>query len=277
MTTVYEDEPLTGRAAALRDEDRHDEAIALLRDAVAAGEPSAPEVLAYALMGSDRPRDALKVLKKVIKRGRTDLFSLLGSLASELGAARTADRAYREAIANGDLSALNDYGLFLRLEGRFAEAISVLSRSAEFGDDLAPGNLMALYLDKLDDPRAALEIGEKYLDPDKPAIYPALADVYATLGRLDDAEELFHRGVELDAPRIHQQYAWFLWLHRHDLAAAEREFWAAWDNDESGWGYALGYFLLDQGRTEEAKAILERGATWGDLNARQLLEELDRK
>ena len=274
MTTVYEGEPLTGRAAELRDDDRHDEAIALLRDAVVAGEPSAPEELAYALLGSDHPREALTLLKKVIKRGRTDLFSLLGSLASELGEAKTADRAYRQAIAHGDLSALNDYGLFLKIEGRFPEAVDVLSRSAEFGDVLAPSNLTALYLDDLNNPQAALEVGEKYLDPHKPATYSALADVYATLGRLDDADGLFHRGIELGAPRIHQQYAWFLWLHQEDLAGAEREFWAAWDNDEAGWSHDLGYFLLEQGRVEEARAVLERGVTWGDLDARELLVRL---
>lgn len=274
---MYEDEPLVGRAAELREEDRHDEAIALLRDAVAAGEPSAPRDLAYALLGGDRPREALKVLRKAIKRGRTDLWTVLGSLAAELGEAKTVDRAYGQAIAHGDLSALNDYGYFLCDEGRFTEAADVLTRSAEFGDVLAPGNLMSLYLDDLNDPVTALAIGEKYLDPNKPHTYPALADVYATLGRLDEADELFQRGLELDAPRIHQLYAWFLWLHQEDLAGAEREFWAAWDNDERGWSHALGSFLLDRGRIAEARVILEYGVTWGDLKARQLLDSLERQ
>jgi hypothetical protein len=51
VARVYESEPLTRRAAELRDEERHDEAVALLHDAVAADEPSALRELAYALLG----------------------------------------------------------------------------------------------------------------------------------------------------------------------------------------------------------------------------------
>jgi tetratricopeptide (TPR) repeat protein len=160
--TVDENGPLTQRGVELRHEDRHSEAIQVLRDAVACGERAAPRELAYALLGTDRPREALKVVKRAIKAGRSDLNSLLGSLADDLGDARTADKAYRKAISLGDLSALNDYGVYLRGEGRYEEAVDALRRSAEFDDVKAPGNLVALYSDDLNDLYSAVEIGEKY-------------------------------------------------------------------------------------------------------------------
>jgi Tfp pilus assembly protein PilF len=269
-----EDEPLTRQGTELRHEDRHDEAVEVLREAVAAGEWGAPRELAYALLGSDRPREALNVVKQAIRAGRLDLNSLLGSLAAELGDATTADTAYRMAISAGDLSALNDYGIFLGDQGRYEEAVGVLRRSAALGDVLAPGNLVALYSDDLNDLDSAREFGEKYLEPRRSSVYPVLADVYKRLGRIDKAESLFRQAVELDAPRVHQQYGWFLWHDRKDLAGAEREFWSAFDHDEAGWSYALGSFLVGQGRLEEAHAVLERGLLWGDLDARDLLAEL---
>src|SRR3981189_1157656 len=111
-------------------------------------------------------------------------------------------------------------------------------------------------------------------DLSKPGVYPVLAEVYGRLGRLEEAESLFRQAVELEAPRVHQQYGWFLWCVRKDLVGAEREFWAAFDHDEAGWSYALGSFLVGQDRIEEARAVLERGLLCGDLDPRDLLAEL---
>jgi pentatricopeptide repeat protein len=187
-----------------------------------------------------------------------------------------ADKYYQKAIAGGDLSALNDYGTLLAGEQRFGEAIDMFTRSAAFGDVLAPGNLIAIYVDDLEDFDSAVTFGEQYLDSSKPGVYPALADAYAHLGRFEEAENLFQQALELGAPRVHQKYAWFLWLQRNDLTGAEREFWAAHDHDEEGWSHALGYFLIDQKRIPEARAVLERGVSWGDLDASDLLDDLGR-
>ena len=265
---------LTQRGIELREDDQHEDAIETFRAAMALGERSAPRELAYALMGTERPREALKVVKRAIKTGRVDLYSLLGLLAVKLGEVKLADRSYRKAIESGDLSALNDYGSFLGDEGRFEEAIATLLRSAEFGDVLAPGNLISIYVEDLDDLDSALQAGLKYLDPTRLTVYPALAEVYAHLDRLDDAEDLFRQGIELQAPRVHQRYGEFLRRYRQDFVAAERELWAAFDNDESGWSRVLGSFLVERGRTDEARAVLERGAAWGDLDAQEMLLDL---
>ncbi|MDT7799327.1 MAG: hypothetical protein QOI78_2760 [Actinomycetota bacterium] len=57
--------------------------------------------------------------------------------------------------------------------------------------------------------------------------------------------------------------------------AAEREFRLAKENDEPGWGYELGNFLVVRGRPDEAGDVLAHASAWGDLEARALLEDLE--
>jgi tetratricopeptide (TPR) repeat protein len=95
--------------------------------------------------------------------------------------------------------------------------------------------------------------------------------VYELSGRLDEAEALYRRAVELGALRAHVRLGWFLRDARQDMAAAEGEFRLAWDNDEAGWGYELGSLLRDDGRTDEAVDVLRYASSWGDQDARELL------
>jgi Tfp pilus assembly protein PilF len=193
--------------------------------------------------------------------------------ASEVGDAKTSDRAYRAAVDSGDLSALNDYGIFLGEQGRYRESVEILRRACDFGDVLAPGNLVTTYAEDLGDLPAAIEVGERYADPGRPSVYRALAAAYAQTGQLDTAGELFRRAIETGAPKAHQAYARFLWHEVNDPAAAEQQFWLAFEADEPGWSVGLGELLIELGRREEARAVLERGTEWGDLDARALLEE----
>ncbi len=269
-----DEHPLTLRGARLRDEDRHDEALPVLRDAVAAGEPDAPRLLALTLIEIGDNEQGRDVLVEAVGGGRVELAGLLGDVADALGDSELAEASYRKAIEAGDPDALNDFAVFLRGEERYDEAIAVLNQAIAAGDSLAPGNLVSLYFDDLEDLEIAERLGRQFLDETKPSTYTALANVCALQQRLTEAEELHRKAIELKAPKAHINYAEFLWEERDDEAGAEAELRLAQDNDEPGWGYELGYFLSETGRDEEAREVLTQAASWGDLDAAELLEEL---
>lgn len=270
-------QPLTRQAAALRDEEDYDHAIPLLEQAVAEGEPDALRLLALSLFESDRAAEAERILSQaVVEEKKHDLASLLGDIADDLGHAELAEDAYRIAIDHGEVSALNDYGCFLRNQERHQEAIAAFNRAIDSGDELAGGNLVLVYSEDLEDLEKAQELGERYLSPSQPKTYTALADVYERLGRLDDAELLYVRAVDLKAPRAHLYFGWFLRDFRENLVAAEAEFRRAREEDEAGWGADLGSLLLATGRQEEAVEVLRRAAEWGDVEAGNLLIEINK-
>ncbi|MEA5365312.1 hypothetical protein VA596_37690 [Amycolatopsis sp., V23-08] len=266
---------LTDRGARLRDDDRHEEALPLLRDAVAAGEPGASRQLALTLMETGDYEAAEKVLVTAVDGGETRLAGLLGAVADDLGHAVTAESAYRTALAAGNGEAANDFGVFLRGQERFDEAIAVLTEAVRAGDTLAAGNLVHLYLEDLADVGTAERLAREHLDERRPSTYVALAAVLAARGDLAGAEEAHRRSVELGAPKAHQNFALFLWEERDDPVAAEREFRLAKEDDEPGWGYELGNFLVERGRPDEAGDVLAHASAWGDLEARALLEDLE--
>jgi Tfp pilus assembly protein PilF len=270
--------PLTQQGLELIDDEsgdwaKHDQAIEIFRDAVQQGEAAAPRALACALAERGRLDDAIALLEPIVAEGRLDLAGLLADIFDDADNTERAEHFYLLAVEQGDLEALNDYGVFLVAEERFEEAIPVYERAIAAGDTLAAGNLVSLYAEDLDDLPKALELGLQYLDEAKPKTYSALAAVRQRLGELDEAERLYARAIELDAPDAHLHMAWFLQDHRDDLARVEAEFVKARENDELGWGYHLGKFLIDQERYDEAAGVLAHAAHWGDLDAQQLLEE----
>src|SRR5690242_2797643 len=112
-----DEESLTERGAELRDAERHAEAIPVLRQAVARGEPDAPRLLALALIELDDRPAARQVLSDAVDQGRVDLAGLLGDVADDLNDTELAERAYQLAIDSGDPKAPNDYGVFLSQRG----------------------------------------------------------------------------------------------------------------------------------------------------------------
>lgn len=269
-------ESLPVRVNRLRDEDRYDEALPILRDAFAAGEPEASRLYAVSLMETGNHPAAREVLVEAVhERGQVRLAGLLGAVADDLDEPELAESAYRTAIAAEDAQALNDYGVFLRGQERYPEAIEVLERAIAQGDNLAAGNLISLYFDDLGDLDTAERLALHHLTEAHPSTYVALANVHAEQGRLDEAEAGFREAVRLDARLVHQNYALFLWRKRADPIAAEREFRLAQDSDEPGWGYELGSFLVEQDRRDEALDILAWAASWGDVEAGKVLAEID--
>jgi hypothetical protein len=99
--------------------------------------------------------------------------------------------------------------------------------------------------------------------------------VRAAVGRADEAEALYRRAGALGALRAHSAYGAFLFALRGDVAAAERELREAGRHAEPGWEFALGRFLVDEGRAAEARPYVAAAAALGDDDALTLLAEID--
>lgn len=274
-----DDEPLSPRGRLLLDSgsDRHDEAVAVLRKAVAEGEEAAPGLLARAYLDRGYRHETIDLLVPLVRAGRHDLALPLGDALASVGDTDRAEDAYRYAISTSDPSAMNTFGVFLRHRGRFKEAARMLRRAAEAGDEMAPANLVAVLWENAEDhePLAAQRTAERWADETRPSTLLGLAFIRAATGRYDDAERIYQRAAELGAYRGHIEYAAFLQEAREDLAAAETELTAAESDHEPGWALAFGQFLADVGRPDEARAYLDHAAYWGSIEAVATLKELD--
>jgi tetratricopeptide (TPR) repeat protein len=272
-------EPLCDEARRLRDapgadtDEHHAELVALLRRALACGEPSAPGLLAAVHLDHGERREVVDLLTPVVVvRRQADLAGLLGETLAAMGDHEGAEQAFLVGLDGGDPGAMNDYGVFLRDRGRTQEALYVLDRAVRAGDDLAPLNLVALHLEELDDPVTATELAERFLDEDRPSTLVALADCRLAAGRVDDAGELYRRAAEGGGACAHIYYGWFLRDRRDDLAGAEEQLRRAHEVGEPGAAFHLGRFLFDLGRPEDALPCFEEAAWPGDPDAVAVLE-----
>jgi Tfp pilus assembly protein PilF len=273
------EEPLSeqGRTLLDADADRHDEAVMMLRKALAAGEYAAPGLLARAYLDRGYRHETIELLTPLVREGRHDLALPLGDALASVGDTDRAEDAYRYAISTGDASAMNTLGVFLRHRGRTKESALMLRRAAEAGDDMAPMNLVAVLWENPEqhEPLAARHAAEKWAEESRPSTLLGLAFIRAANGRYDEAERIYRLAAELGAYRGHIEYASFLQQAREDLAAAEAELAAAEADQEPGWALAYGLFLADVGRPEEARVYLDHAAYWGSIEARAALSELD--
>lgn len=267
-------EPLAAEGAALLGSGRPLEAVEVLRQAVASGEQTAPDLLVRAYLDSGNWHAAVEWLTPLVEQGHVRFAGRLGVALSELGDRVRAEDALRLAVSSGELGAANDLAILLRDENRIAEGILVLARAAEQGDPLAPANLVGLHLEDGDLPAAA-EAAERYADEARPDTVLALAEVRAGQSRLDEADGLFRRACELGAIRAHTIYGQFLLAERGDVPGAQGEFDEARRNDEPGWAATMGRFLLDVGRPDEAREFLLVAADSGDRAAADTVAELD--
>jgi tetratricopeptide (TPR) repeat protein len=267
-------EPLSADGAALLEEGRPVEAVEVLRQAVAVGEPSAPALLLRAYFDSGSWRAVADWLGPLVEQGDVRWAGRLGVALAELGEAANAEAALRLAVEHGEVAAANDLAILLRDQRRMPEAVQVLLRAVDAGDLQAPANLVALLLEDGDLPAAA-DVAQRYCDESRPDTLVALADVFVAQGRNDEAESLYRRAGQLAALRAHTAYGTFLLEVRGDPEGAEREFLEARRHAEPGWAYTLGRFLLDEGRGEEARPVLQVAVDSGDPAAGEALAELD--
>jgi tetratricopeptide (TPR) repeat protein len=212
-------------------------------------------------------------LEPHVEQGQVRFAGRLGVALVQLGERERAEAALRLAVESGDVPAANDLAILLRDEGRLVEAVNVLVDAAAAGDQLAAANLVAVQLEAGDLPAAAAA-AEQYATERRPDTILALADVRTQQGRHADADALYRRAGELGALRAHTMYGQFLVAHG-DPAAAEREFREAERLAEPGSAFALGRFLFDVGRVDEARPYLQIAVDEGDEQALEALAELD--
>ena len=193
-----------------------------------------------------------------------------------VGAAPAADRT-RVLLVDDAVDTLEAFGYLLELEGAKVtlarSGIEALEQAVAAGDSIAPANLVALHLEagRLDQ---ALETAERHVDETRPDTLVALGDVRVAQGRGTEAEHLYVQAIRLGAGRAHTAYAYYL-AGNGDLAGAEREFRAAVEEGEPRWAVTLARFLLDAGRLDEARGYLQVAIDAGDVEAAELLAELE--
>jgi tetratricopeptide (TPR) repeat protein len=267
-------EPLAAQGAALLRAGRALDAVEVLRQAVAAGEPSAPDLLVRAYLDSGSWRAAVEWLTPLVEQGQVWFAGRLGVALVELGERERAEDMLRLAVDNGEVAAVNDLAILLRDQGRLLEAVQMLAQAADAGDTQAAANIVELHLEA-GDLAAAIAAAEQYADEHKPDTIVALADVRAQQGRADDAEGYYRWATELGGLRAHTAYGQFLLVTRGDAVRAEMEYRQAEQHAEPGWAYTLGRFLLDEGRPDEARYYLQVAVDGGDTAAAAAMVELD--
>lgn len=269
-----DDEPLSREGAALLTAGRPLDAVEVLRHGVATGEPSAPDLLARAYLDSGSWHAAVEWLGPLVEQGHVRFAGRLGVALVGVGNREDAEDALRLAVRSGEVAAANDLSILLRDTDRLAEAIQVLEHAAEAGDRQAPSNVVALFLDDGDLPSASAA-AERWADDTNADSVLALAEVRASQARIAEAESLYYRAAELGALRAHLAYGQFLLAARGDVDGAERQFAQARRHEEPNWAAVTARFLLDEGRTDEAREYLRAAVDAGDGEAAQTLRNLD--
>ena len=188
---------------------------------MAAGEPGAPDLLARAYLDSGDWPGCIEWLGPLRRAGARGVRRAAGGGATpQLGDVDNAEEALRLAVTHGEAVAANDLAILLRDTDRMAEAVHVLRHAAEGGDEQAPANLVALYLEA-GDLIAAAEAAERYADESRPDTIVALGDVRAAESRPDAAEQAYRRAIQLGGVRAHTAYGQFLLAAYGDAAGAE--------------------------------------------------------
>ena len=267
-------EQFSAEGAALLAAGRALDAVDVLRQGVAVGEPSAPDLLVRAYLDSGSWRAAADWLTPLVEQGHVRFAGRLGVALAELGDQERAEAALRLAVDSGEIAAANDLAILLRDQGRLREAVQLLGLAADAGDSQAAANVVQLHLEA-GDLASASAAADRNADESRPDTLVALGDVRVQQGRGDDAEALYRRAGELGALHAHTAYGLFLLTGRGDAGGAEREFRLAELHAEPGWAYTLGRFLVDEGRDDEARYYLQIAVDAGDAAAAEALAELD--
>lgn len=117
-------------ANRLADQGRHEEALAVLQDAIEAAEPTATFNAGNSLLALGRPREAAKLYRIAGEAGESDAWFNLGLALTDLGKPRAALNALFRSAAHGDMKGRAGAGWELWNRGLKREAEQLLSMTA---------------------------------------------------------------------------------------------------------------------------------------------------
>src|SRR3954468_23908098 len=102
---------LSATGAALLEAGRPDEAVDILRHAVAAAEPGADDLLTRAYLDGGDWYGAVDLLTRLVAHGHVRFAGRLGVALAQVGDIERAEEAFRLALEHGELAACNDFAI----------------------------------------------------------------------------------------------------------------------------------------------------------------------
>ena len=213
-------EPFSAEGAALIEAGYPLDAVDLLRQAVASGEPSGPDLLLRAYLDSGNWHAAAEWLTPLVAAGHVRFAGALGQVFLEIGDRDRAEEMLRLAVESGDAARRpTTWQSCSATRAGTPRRCTCWSRAADAGEPYAGSNLVELHLEAGNLP-AAIEAAERYADERRPETLVALAEVRARQGHPDEAERLHRRAEQLGALRAHTSYGRFLQRGARGLGAA---------------------------------------------------------
>jgi predicted O-linked N-acetylglucosamine transferase (SPINDLY family) len=215
---------LNGLAIVVFESNRPEEAIQLLRQAIAieASEPDLHYNLARMCHSAGQVDESIAALEKVIalKPDHVSAINRLGTLQQSKGRLNEATAAFRRAEQLSPQSANIKFNLGNALRAKHdAPAAVEAYRNAIAIDPKLPGafNNLALALHDMgrpDDAAEALQAGLK-IQPDQAYEITNLGNIFKDTGRLDEALALYDRALELDPKHIAAMSNRLFAIHLH--------------------------------------------------------------
>lgn len=262
-----------GLGCDLDDAGRHVEAEACFRRAVELGLDWVWFNLGNSLLAQRRHEEAIAAYQHAIEAGQTDAWLNMGFAMEDVGDFVGATEAYRAAQGRGDPKAAMSLAFLLRTVGNRREAVTVATRAAEAGDELAKAVSAVWAWDEAEDP--ALEQALRDGIEDYPHARTALAHLLCATERVPEARALLEQGAKLGEPS-----SWLPLgnLYRDEMDDEEAAEAAYRRGIAAGDAYShlnLGRLLEDRGDLEGAAEQFRLGAAEGDEPAVMALRDLE--
>lgn len=259
----------------------YDEAESFLRDAVTEGDASASHSLADILVATERPDEAVEVMKHAFHEGEKEAALRIATILSDaVGDRKEAEIWYQVAIDRGDVRGRNDYGVFLSEDDlRIEEAKRVLLEAISSGDTLAIGNLGRVELD-CGNYEDAVKLLKKGIAKGHANLLVPLAQAQIKLEQIETAKAVINEAIEKEIPGAHLVRANLLSEYGGEGSreGAESDYLAALEEEDEDANFYYALFLEDNHRDGEAidfyKKAIEDGAETAYDNLAAIYERI---